>query len=72
MGIALGYAFLLAIAGGLIAICYAWFMDMIEDQARDREEADRRLLPGEEPGRSQLRAVPARPTAWHRPLGAQH
>jgi len=35
MGIALGYAFLLAIAGGMIAICFAWLGELMEDRAAD-------------------------------------
>lgn len=37
MGIALGYAFLLAIAGGLVAICFAWLNDLREDEASASE-----------------------------------
>lgn len=35
MGIALGYAFLLAIAGGMIAICFAWLGEMMQDRPAD-------------------------------------
>ena len=40
MGIALGYAFLLAIAGGLIAICFAWLGELIEDSEAEALRAD--------------------------------
>lgn len=49
MVITLGYAFLLAIAGGLIAICYAMLAEMIDDSRNAGIERgrDRRLLPGQ-------------------------
>jgi hypothetical protein len=40
MGIALEYAFVVAVAGGLVAICLAHFLESIEDeQMQDRPEA---------------------------------
>ena len=42
MGIALGYAFLLAIAGGLAAICVAHWLELSEEmRAREGEEPAR-------------------------------
>jgi hypothetical protein len=70
MGIALGYAFLVAIAGGLAAICFAQYLEMLEENAppasRDGEAARDRLLhgaPSMAPGESSLRRrpVPASP-----------
>lgn len=49
MGIALGYAFLVAIAGGLAAICLAQYLEMIEDRAQPEQRDDdprERLLYG--------------------------
>ena len=45
MGIALGYAFLLAIAGGLIAICLAWLGELTED--RPAEDPRGETLPAQ-------------------------
>lgn len=57
MGIALGYAFLLAIAGGLIAICLAWLRELMEGRAAEasrgktfpRRQALRPARPGARP-----------------------
>lgn len=38
MGIALGYAFLLAIAGSLAAICVAYFLELAEDDGLSGRE----------------------------------
>jgi hypothetical protein len=37
MGIALGYAFLLALAGGLAAICFARLLELAEDSRPSAE-----------------------------------
>jgi hypothetical protein len=41
MGIALGYAFLLALAGGLAAICFAWLLELAEDRRPSAENEPR-------------------------------
>jgi hypothetical protein len=66
MGIALGYAFLLAIAGGLIAICFAWLTELLdEEKLRASEREADRLDPAETAG------FGARPASWHRTFGPQ-
>lgn len=40
MGIALGYAFLLAIAGGMVAICFAWLGELMEDRSAETPRND--------------------------------
>lgn len=50
MGIALGYAFLVAIAGGLAAICLAQYLDIREENeqmaSRDEDATIERLIYG--------------------------
>jgi len=71
MGIALGYAFLVAIAGGIAAICVAQYLEMAEEERQaapaDSEPAHDRLLygvpsivPSEASLRRLSRPVPAR------------
>jgi hypothetical protein len=49
MGIALGYAFLLAIAGGLIAICFAWLTELLDEERLRASEGEADGL-GRHPG----------------------
>lgn len=69
MGIALGYAFLLAIAGGLVAICFAWLDDLVEDEASASERDGVAL------GRTDGMALQPRSMAerggWSSPLNPQ-
>ena len=65
MGIALGYAFLVAIAGGLAAICFAQYLEMVEENdqpaQRDDDPTRERLLygaPSIVPSERSLRRLP--------------
>ena len=63
MGIALGYAFLVAIAGGLVAICVAHYLYIVEENesARNDDAVIEPLLygaPSVMPAQASLRSLP--------------